>query len=120
MKTIPIVERREPRIAAQHKLFLRVIKSPDDRLVGSSLKCRSVNYSTHGMKLLILDEWIRSESVVEMAMLVFQPKRGFNLTGVVRWHTPENEGCSIGLTILEEADFETWAEYVHTRLAQEA
>lgn len=109
-----MISRQEPRVAVQRRVFIRVVESAESRVIGMSLKCRSVNYSIRGMKLMIANEWVCSDSVLEIVMAVVKPRIAFNLTGEVRWSTPEDEGCSLGLTIREEADFEKWAQYVNT------
>lgn len=115
-----MIRRQESRVTARRRVFIRVLESVEDRVVGLSLKCRSVDYSTRGMKLRIANEWIRSDSVLEIVMAVVKPRIAFNLTGKVRWSTPENEGCSLGLTIREEGDFPKWSEYVRTFLDEPA
>ena len=114
METEPKIPRKETRKEARRRLFVHVVESAEERIIGLSLKCQSVHFSTRGMKLLILDEWVRNGSVLEIVMAVVNPRIAFNLTGEVRWSTPENEGYSIGLTIREVGDFPKWADYVHT------
>lgn len=109
-----MIPRQESRVAARRRVFIRVVESAEPRVVGLSLKCRSVNYSLRGMKLMIADEWICSNSILEIVMAVIEPRIAFNLTGVVRCSTPDNEGCSLGLTLRKERDFEKCTQYVNT------
>ena len=106
-------ERRQfPRLDRDEKLFLQITRcDDDDRLLGKTILCSTVDVSETGMKL-------RTESPVATGIEIdlwvnIDGRAGkFFLSGKVQWSMPGEGGHCAGIELLdaENTDIRGWRE----------
>ena len=104
-------KRREARRDSQEKLFVQIVKSHDQELVGTTISCQAVDVSANGLRIraatLIpagcqIDLWVDNS---------IGPGKFF-LSSEVRWARIQEGGCEAGVELYDGAatDIAEWRE----------
>ena len=106
-------KRSEPRIERQVKFFFEVYKCQEDPdLVGTSIECEAIDFSTHGLQLRTNQE-VPAATLLSITIGVGDPFAMYLLRGEVRWtKTLAEEVILMGVRIsdAEGTDFERWLD----------
>jgi len=103
-------KRGEPRVAHQIKFFVHVHECDEDPdMVGVSVECEAIDFSTHGMQFKTNGELIPG-SLVKITIGIGDPFSMYELLGEIRWVRPNEDIFSMGVLLHEESstDYDKW------------
>jgi len=105
--------RSEPRIELQVRFFFEVFECREDPdLVGTSIECEAVDFSSHGLQLRTGQE-VPTETYLNITIGVGEPFAMYLLRGEVRWvRSPSDDVYLMGVRIREAegTDIEKWID----------
>jgi hypothetical protein len=105
--------RSEPRVEHQVRFFFEVYECPEDLdLVGTSIECEAIDFSSHGIQLQT-DQKVPANTMLNITIGVGDPFAMYLLRGEVRWvRTPTEDICLMGVLMREAegTDLEKWAD----------
>jgi len=105
-------KRGEPRVTHNIRFFVHVSECDEDPdLVGVSVTCEGVDFSTHGLQFRT-DELIPVGSKLNITIGIGEPFAMFLLSGVIRWVREIENECYMGILLddTETNDFAKWNE----------
>jgi hypothetical protein len=107
-------KRGEPRVAHQIKFFVHVHECNEDPdMVGVSVECEAIDFSTHGVQFKTNGQLI-PYSMVKITIGVGDPFAMYELLGEIRWVRPFEDDFLMGILLVEDSesglktDYETW------------
>jgi len=105
-------KRAEPRVTHNIRFFVHVHECEDDPdLVGTSLACEAIDFSTRGMQFSCTQA-LPVKSILSITIGIGEPFAMYLLQGEVRWiRTVEDELC-MGVLLQENegTDFAKWEQ----------
>jgi|TARA_Y100000310_G_scaffold340332_1_gene435714 hypothetical protein len=105
-------KRSEPRVPHNIRFFVHVSECDEDPdLVGVSLSCEGVDFSTHGLQFRTND-LIPAGSRLNITIGIGAPFAMFLLAGDVRWARELDDECYLGIQLqdVEGTDYASWNE----------
>ena len=104
-------QRREFRRESNDRLFLQIVKSDDEELIGTTLSCQAVDVSGNGLKVAC-DQYIPVGCVLDLWVDDTAQPGKFFLSSEVRWVTEDRQDFQIGVQLLESAatDIQAWQQ----------
>ncbi|MFT7244359.1 MAG: hypothetical protein ACI82A_001715 [Candidatus Azotimanducaceae bacterium] len=103
-------KRGELRVAHQIRFFVHVHECNEDPdMVGVSVECEAIDFSTRGMQFRTNSQLI-SRSLVKITIGIGDPFAMYELIGEIRWVRPIDDDFSMGVLLHEESstDYEKW------------
>ncbi len=107
---------KEPRIEHKIRFFVHIHDCPDDPdLIGMSIACEAIDFSTHGLQLRA-DRELVPGTMLNITIGIGDPFAMYLLRGEVRWTTFEKDEYFMGVLLSEEegTDLESWASHFVT------
>ena len=104
---------RDPRVEHSVKFVAQVHECLDDPdLVGESITCESVDFSTSGLRLRT-DQALIPNTLLDITLSVGDAVSSYQLRGEIRWTEIIDNGCHIGVSFIEEkgTDLDSWIAY---------
>ena len=103
-------KRRELRIAYQIRFFVHVHECNEDPdMVGVSVECEAIDFSTRGMQFKTNGQLI-PRSLVNITIGIGDPFAMYELVGEIRWVRPIGDHFSMGVLLREDpgTDYVLW------------
>jgi len=108
--------RVEPRVAHQSKFFVHVHEcSQAPEMVGVSVECEAIDFSTRGMQFKTNDQ-LMPRSLVKITIGIGDPTATYELLGEIRWVRSGECDFSVGVLLHEasNSDYAKWATAFNT------
>jgi len=105
-------KRREPRIVDSIAHIHECHDDPD--LVGDSITCEGINFSSHGL-LLRTDSALVPNTLLDITLSIGDSATTYELRGEILWTEIIDNNCQIGLLFSGEKDFRAWAANVENK-----
>ncbi len=105
-------QRKEFRRDSNERLFLQVVQSEDQEMVGTTISCKALNVSPSGL-MVACDQRIPQGCFIDLWVDDSARPGKFFLSSEVRWETENQPGeYRIGVELLNGAatDIEEWRE----------
>lgn len=109
-------KRGEARVEHKIKFFVHVHDCQDDPgLVGLSISCEALDFSSHGLQLRA-DQRLEKSTLLDITIGIGKPFAMYLLRGEVRWVRPGEEEFFMGVLFKEEdgTDYTKWIEQFAT------
>ncbi len=106
-------KRKEPRIEQHVRFFLHVHKCAEDPdLVGVSVACEAVDFSSHGLQLRT-DQDLPPKTLLNITIGIGDPFAMYLLRGEIRWTKAVDDEYYTGVLLSEEegTDLDAWGAY---------
>ncbi len=106
-------KRKEPRIEHKIKFFVHVHECAEDPdLVGVSVVCEAVDFSSHGLQLRT-DQDLAPKTVLNITIGIGDPFAMYLLRGEIRWTKSEDEKYCMGVMLSEAegTDLDAWVTH---------
>lgn len=103
-------KRREPRIEQKLRFFVHVHEcAADPDLVGVSIACEALDFSSHGLQLRT-DRELTTNTLLNITIGIGDPFAMYLLRGEVRWVKIEDDEYCMGVMLTEEegTDLDAW------------
>lgn len=104
--------RRESRYPMEDRVFIQIIESDEQDLIGITLTCLVVDASAHGLRIAS-ETFVPDGSRLDLWLDDTSRHGKFFLTSEVRWVTVASSGeCDLGLEMLESpaSDVNEWRQ----------
>ncbi len=108
--------RSEARVEHKVKFFVHVHDCQDDpSLVGLSIACEALDFSSHGLQLRA-DQALVKSTLLDITIGIGKPFAMYLLRGEVRWVRPGEEEFFMGVLFKEEdgTDYTKWIDQFAT------
>lgn len=105
--------RSETRFAEEIRFFVQVNECPANQdLVGASVACEAVDFSTHGLQFCA-DTQLPVESSLDITIGIGQPFAMYLLSGEIRWVRDVKDKWYMGtlLHASESTDYRNWCAH---------
>jgi PilZ domain len=103
-------KRREPRIEHKIRFFVHVHECGEDPdLVGVSIACEALDFSSHGLQLRT-DKELFTGTLLNITIGIGEPFAMYLLRGEIRWIKTEDDEYYMGVMLNEEegTDLDAW------------
>ena len=105
-------KRREPRIVDSIALIHECHDDPD--LVGESIACEAIDFSSHGLQLRT-DYALVPSTLLDITLSIGDSVTKYQLRGEILWTKIIDNDCQIGLLFSAEKDFGAWVADVENK-----
>ena len=104
-------KRRETRQKSAERLFVQIVKSDDQDLVGTTISCEAIDVSANGLRIL-LDWLIPAGCQLDLWVDNSAGPGKFFLSSEVRWARVSAGGCEAGVELYDGAatDIAEWRQ----------
>ncbi|MCH8258006.1 MAG: PilZ domain-containing protein [Proteobacteria bacterium] len=107
-------KRREPRIEHKIRFFVHIHECNDNPdLVGVSIACEAVDFSSHGMQIRT-DRELTPKTLLKITIGIGDPFAMYVLRGEIRWVKIVDDEYHMGVMLMEEeegTDLDAWVEH---------